>query len=53
MSENEIDELFEHLEGAVRKAAGLSDTLRYLLSMAVVEATECVQRDFNEGARRA
>jgi hypothetical protein len=38
------------LEGAVRKAAGLSDTLKFILGMAVVEATECVQRKIAKGS---
>jgi hypothetical protein len=51
MCEKEVDELFEYLEGAMRKASALkSDTLKYILCMAVIEATECLQQDLRQSS---
>lgn len=48
--DREFDMLFVHLEKALRQASALEcEDLRGLLSMAVVEATNCFQRD-NFGA---
>jgi hypothetical protein len=48
--DKEFDLLFVHLEKALRQASALEcEDLHGLLSMAVVEATNCFQRD-NFGA---
>jgi hypothetical protein len=48
--DKEFDLLFVHLEKALRQASSLEcGDLRGLLRMAVVEATDCFQRD-NFGA---
>jgi len=48
--DRQFDLLFVHLEKALRQASALEcEDLRGLLSMAVVEATHCFQRD-NFGA---
>jgi hypothetical protein len=44
--DREFDLLFVHLEKSLRQASALEcEDLRHLLCMAVVEATNCFQRD--------
>ena len=51
--DREFDLLFVHLEKALRQASTLQcDELRQLLCMAVVEATNCFQRDNFSAAGR-
>ena len=51
--DREFDLLFVHLEKALRQAYTLEcEDLRHLLFMAVVEATNCFQRDNFSAAGR-